>query len=311
LGADRFRASVSAECDFSSGEQSEENFDPTRSVMVSSQKSEDVAPAALSGGVPGTASNLPRPPVRAAGGASGASRRTEEISYQSSRVVRRVKLPQGELKRVSVSLLLDQEVRWEGKAPHLQQVLVPPSAEKLKTIRDLVAGVINFKADRGDQLIVETLPFEATLHTEPPSPVAAPPPAPGIPAGKAPVWLRNPKIIGVVAGGALLLLTLAVFGIRLLRRRSGTSAHGPTALPPGTQGAPALPADSVEKKMQAKLGDQADLQARLEAEALDAIKAPAPSTNKKDVLSKYLRESLKKDPVVQVQTLRTWLNEKS
>ena len=44
LGADRFRASVSAECDFSSGEQSEESFDPARSVMVSSQKSEDVAP---------------------------------------------------------------------------------------------------------------------------------------------------------------------------------------------------------------------------------------------------------------------------
>src|ERR1022692_3738449 len=90
LGADRFRATVSAECDFSSGEQSEENFDPARSVMVSSQKSEDVAPAALAGGVPGTASNLPRPPAHAAGGASGASRRTEEISYQSSRSVRHV-----------------------------------------------------------------------------------------------------------------------------------------------------------------------------------------------------------------------------
>src|ERR1017187_5068051 len=89
LGADRFRASVSAECDFSSGEQSEESFDPARSVMVSSQKSEDIAPAALAGGVPGTASNLPRPPARPAGGNSGAARRTEEINYQSSRLVRR------------------------------------------------------------------------------------------------------------------------------------------------------------------------------------------------------------------------------
>src|SRR5580704_9526888 len=41
LGTDRFRAAVSADCDFSSGEQSEETFDPSRSVMVSSQKSED------------------------------------------------------------------------------------------------------------------------------------------------------------------------------------------------------------------------------------------------------------------------------
>jgi len=310
LGADRFRASVSAECDFSSGEQSEESFDPARSVMVNSQKSEDVAPAAMAGGVPGTASNLPRPPARAAGGASGASRRTEEISYQSSRLVRRVNLPQGELKRVSVSLLLDQEVRWEGKAPHLQQVLVPPSAEKLKTIRDLVAGVISFKAERGDQLIVETLPFEATLRTEPPSP-AAPAPAPAAPAGRLPAWLRSPRGMGAVAGGAILLLALAVVGFRRLRRQPGRSATTQPALPKGIQGAPALAGDSVEKKIQAQLGGQAETQARLEAEALDAIKAPTPGTKKKEALTNYLRESLKKDPVVQVQILRTWLHEKA
>ena len=307
LGTDRFRATVSAECDFSSGEQSEESFDPARSVMVSSQKSEDVAPAALAGGVPGTASNLPRPPARPAGGTAGASRRTEEISYQSSRVVRQVKLPQGELKRVSVSLLLDQDVRWEGKPGHLEQVLVPPSPEKLKTIRDLVAGVISFKAERGDQLIVETLPFEATLHTEPPSP-AAPAPAPVPPAGKLPAWLKTPKGLAEMAGGAILVLALVVLGFRWLARRPARTVNAQTALPPG---APALAdADSVEKKMQAKLGDHADMQARLEAEALDAIKAPTPTTNKKDVLTKYLQASLKKDPIVQVQSLRTWLNEK-
>jgi flagellar M-ring protein FliF len=310
LGADRFRASVSAECDFSSGEQSEESFDPARSVMVSSQKSEDMAPAALAGGVPGTASNLARPPARPAGGSSGASRRTEEINYQSSRLVRRVKLPQGELKRISVSLLLDQDVRWEGKAPHLQQVLIPPSAERLKTIRDLVAGVTSFKAERGDQLIVETLPFEATLRTEPPAP-AAPPSVPAAPADRLPAWLRTPKGMGAVAGGAILLLVLAVVGLRRLRGRPGRSATAQTALPPGTQSAPALAGgDSMEEKMQAKLGGQAEAQARLEAETLDAIKSPTPSTNKKDVLSKYLRESLKKDSAVQVQILRTWLNEK-
>ncbi len=311
LGADRFRASVSAECDFSSGEQSEESFDPARSVMVSSQKSEDIAPTALSGGVPGTASNLPRPPAKLSGTSSGASRRTEEINYQSSRMVRRVKLPQGELKRVSVSLLLDQEVRWEGKAPHLQQVLIPPSAEKLKAIHDLVAGVISFKAERGDQLIVETLPFEATLHTEPPVSglPAAPPQAPVNPV---PAWLRSPKGMASAAGAVVLLLVLAAAGFRLLHKRSGSAAALRAALPPGAAEAPALAeGDSVEKKIQAHMGGQADLQARLEAEALEAIKAPTPSTNKKDVLTKYLRESLKKDAIMQVQTLRTWLHEKT
>jgi flagellar M-ring protein FliF len=226
--------------------------------------------------------------------------------------VRQTKLPQGELKRVSVSLLLDQDVRWEGRAPHLQQVLVPPSAEKLKAIHDLVAGAIGFKAERGDQLILETLPFEATLRSEPP-PASAPAPAtlPAAPAGRMPAWLRTPKVLGGMAGGAILLLALAVLAIRKLRRRPAASATAKSALPPGSAGAPALgEVDSSEMRMQAVIGDHADAQARLEAEALQAIKAPTPSTNKKDVLSKYLRESLKKDSNVQIQILRTWLNEK-
>ena len=312
LGSDRFRAAVSADCDFSSGEQSEETFDPSHSVMVSSQKSEDVAPSsALTGGVPGTASNLPRPPARAAGGSSGSSRRSEEINYQSSRLLRRVRLPLGELKRISVSLLVDQDVHWEGKAPHLKQVLVPPSPEKLKTIRDLVAGAISFKADRGDQLIVETLPFEATLRSEPPEPPASsiPPAAPASPIEK---WMRDPKILMGAAGGVVLLLVLAVFGMRRLRRKpAGPAAEVGTALPAGKGVPAAIGGESAEKKMEAHVAGQAERQALLDAEALDSIKLSNSGASKSEALTKYLRESLKKDPAAQVQTLRTWLHEKS
>ena len=41
LGAEKFRAGVSVECDFTSGEQSEETYDPETSVMTSSQKTEE------------------------------------------------------------------------------------------------------------------------------------------------------------------------------------------------------------------------------------------------------------------------------
>ena len=54
LGADKFRAGVSVDCDLTSGEQSEETFDPDESVMLSSQKTEDERPARQSpAGVPG------------------------------------------------------------------------------------------------------------------------------------------------------------------------------------------------------------------------------------------------------------------
>jgi flagellar M-ring protein FliF len=265
--------------------------------MVSSQKSEDLTPSsALAGGVPGTASNLPRPPARAAGGSSGASRRSEEVNYQSSRVLRRVRLPLGELKRVSVSLLIDQDVRWEGKPPNLKQVLIPPSPEKLKTIRDLVAGAISFKAERGDQLIVETLPFEATLRSEPPEPPAssAPPAAPVSPIEK---WMRNPKILIGAAGGLVLLLVLAVFGMRRLgRRRAGHGAEVGTALPAGGSVRAVTAGESAEDKMEAHLAGQADRQARLNADALDSIKLPNAGASKSEALTKYLRRGYEEGP---------------
>ena len=57
LGADKFRANVSVECDFTGGEQSEEIFDPAHSVMTSSQRTEDSSgrrrpPAAFRGRLP-------------------------------------------------------------------------------------------------------------------------------------------------------------------------------------------------------------------------------------------------------------------
>ena len=81
-------------------------------------------------------------------------------------------------------------------------MLVPPTPEKLKIIHDLVAGITGFNAERGDQLVVETLPFENTLTIEPPE--AAKPVAPTKPQGPM-KWPpdRNTLLIG---GGAAVLL---------------------------------------------------------------------------------------------------------
>jgi len=85
LGSDRYRAGVTAEVDFTSGEQSEETFEPDKSVMLTSQKTEDVSGAAAAGGgVPGTASNLPRPVERTTSTRGSTARRTENVTYQTS-----------------------------------------------------------------------------------------------------------------------------------------------------------------------------------------------------------------------------------
>ncbi len=159
LGPERYRAGVSVECDFSSGEQSEETFDPSKSVMVTSARTEDVSgTAAATAGIPGTASNLPRPAPRLPGSAGGVSRKTENITYQTSRVVRHIRLPQGTVRRISVAVLVDHRLRWEGAGPRARRVLEPPAPETLKVVRDVLAGVVGFQQERGDQILVESLP---------------------------------------------------------------------------------------------------------------------------------------------------------
>lgn len=165
LGASEFRAGASVDCDLTSAEQQEETFNPDQSVMVSSQKSEDTNERPSAGGIPGTAANLPHPPGQST--SSGSTHRTENVTYQSSRVVKHTRIPQGVIRRMSLSVLIGQPAHWEGAGKSRRRVVVPPSPEKLKTIRDLIAGVTGFSAERGDQLIVETLPFESAVDADP------------------------------------------------------------------------------------------------------------------------------------------------
>src|SRR5262249_1776036 len=149
---------------------SEEVFDPTHSVMVTSQKTEDVStPSHINAGVPGTASNLPpdsAPKPTATGGMT--SRKTESVSYQTSRTIKKTILPQGSIRRLSVSVLLDYDVHWENGT---KRVLTPPTPERMKVIHDLVAASAGIDTQRGDQLIVESLPFETTMNLDPPTAV--------------------------------------------------------------------------------------------------------------------------------------------
>ena len=169
MGADKFHAGVSVECDFTAGEQSEESFDPTHSVMASSEKTEDAVTTATAGGVPGAASNLPRPTSRPGSGSGGTTRRTENVIYQTSRTTRHIKLPQGSVKRLSISILLDQDAHWEGQGRGCAPRAGSAVAGAVEIDQGTGDGRDRFQADRGDQIVVETQPFESTLNLEPPA----------------------------------------------------------------------------------------------------------------------------------------------
>jgi flagellar M-ring protein FliF len=329
LGANRFRAGVSVECDFSSGEQSEETFDPAKSVVATAQKSDESGVPPMAGGQPGTASNLPRPTPRLTAGTASVTRKTENTTYQNSRLVRKVKLPQGGIRRISAAVLIDNYLRWEVENGKPKRVLTPPPPEQMKSIRDLVSGAVGVDARRGDSLVVESIAFGSTLEAEPPpglTPIASKPPdkTPALDPAKD-GWMGIPKsnlmIMGGVGGAASLALLGGLFWLSRKRRRTKISAETVTAAI-----AEGGPSPSSGKKPQAggeTTEGQAEIPALSEKEAKDlaaikalqeekqvlgAIKLPETTSKKAVVLTRHIAEEAKKNPVAVAQIVRTWLN---
>lgn len=314
LGEGKFRVGVTVDCDFSTSEQTDEVYDPTRSVMANSQKSEDLSQSASSAGIPGTPSNLPRSQTRtqlSGNGGPSVSRRTESTSFETSRTVRQVKVPRGIVKKISAALLIDQDVEWQGKGNQRKRVLIPPTAEKLKTIHDVVAGVLGISTDRGDQLIVETLPFEQTRNAEDTSLELAKPAPPAKLTLKD--LMADKKIL--IGGGAGLLFIVLLLGF-LLRRPKAAATQAQLAekpvIMPGSAGH--MVADShtttqeAARHLEGTSADTAGNAIKELEEVIPALVLPEMTSHTKALLD-HLRKTIVKDPDGAANVIRSWMEE--
>ena len=323
LGEDKYRAGVTIDCDMTSGEASEEIYDPEKAVVTSEQKTEDMSGIPLASGVPGTPSSLPRPTSKPASSSTGTQRKTESTNYQASRSIRRTKIPHGQLKRVSLSVLLDQGMRWEGVGPKAKRVFDIPSPERIKAIKDVVSASVGLVAERGDVVIIESLPFDATLRIPaPPAPIppAAPKPLFVIPEfllKYLPAPLRDPMVLlaVIIAAGVLVLgLGLAVFWFLKMRKQkskiTAEVAEAAAAVEGGASNAAVLAAlgDDDGRTFEERLAEQQNLQKRLEQNELARLKMPEVTTQKGKILQQHITDEAKKDPVMIAQILRSWLH---
>jgi flagellar M-ring protein FliF len=292
LGPGKFRTGVNIDCDFTSVDQSDEIYDSSRAATTSMQTTEESNNAALAGGTPGTASNLPGPPPKATGGTSGTVRRTENVSYQPSHTVRHTVSPKGTIRKISTVVLVDHTAHWEGAGAKARRVVTPPSPEVLKAVREVVAGVVAYNEERGDQITVESLPFETAVDIGPP-----PAAAPGTQQTKPGLNRQQTIVFGVAGVAVLLAIGGALF---LMRNRKRPAVETPASA------AGELPAADVPAQ---KALDEATLDpAQLEAEVLNRLKIPAPS-RATEVLIRHVREKSGKDPVVAANVLKGWIAE--
>jgi flagellar M-ring protein FliF len=212
------------------------------------------------------------------------------------------------VRRISTAILVDQPFRWEGTGAKARKIVTPPSVETLKVVHDIVAGITGFAEQRGDQITVETLPFESTVEAEPPLP-------PSQTQKQAPGkfdlqrdLLGNPVAVGAAVVIVLLLASLVFVAMR--KRPAMTAAN--TGAPAVASGEPgkesAQVAGGMDEKMMQQIAENEARQAKIESEALGRIKLPE-SSGKTDVLVKHIRESVMKDPANVTNVLRTWISE--
>lgn len=155
VGQNKVVAKVQADVDFTQVEKTIEDFDPDRTAVKSSQRTEQSTQGAGLNptGVPGAKSNLPGEGEFAGGATSqnNSNQSTEQVNYEVKKTISKIVEPIGLPKKLSVAVLVD------GK--HDSGTYEVRSPEELATITKLVKNSIGFVEGR-DSITVENAPFE-------------------------------------------------------------------------------------------------------------------------------------------------------
>jgi flagellar M-ring protein FliF len=179
VGADHVKSSVSIEYDPTSGESTQDLYDPNTTVVLNSQISQENSSDAQPSGIPGTPTNAPNAqPAGAAAnqtstGNASEGIRTENKSFAVSHTTRHLIEPPGRIKRIAAAILVDDAVETktaDGKSTETRRKRTP---EEMKQIEELSKAALGWDTTRGDQVSVQ----EVTFHTpelETPGPVTLP-----------------------------------------------------------------------------------------------------------------------------------------
>jgi flagellar M-ring protein FliF len=186
-------------------------------------------------------------------------------------------------------------------------VLVPPPPAELKAIHDVVAGVLGLDPKRGDQLVIESLPFEQTLSDQ-----SAPPLAPATPPQK-PQLFPFPLPFDVrwlaAGAGALVVLIIVALALRRKKKKRKVEMQGKRALPSAAKasGSQAVEAGSGSGEEEEESGSAL---APSKPIKLPPFRLELPPLGKKiESMRAGMREIVKQDPAVAANVLRGWIEE--
>jgi flagellar M-ring protein FliF len=288
VGAERVRVNVALKLNPRTSEETEERYDPN-TVIRSFQRTSDIAnTGGTIGNVAGVRSNLPPQPTdpktpQATLPGAGTARSAETTNYEVSKTTRRTLQPPGDVARLSVAVILDddhvQKKQEDGSVTTVRQARKP---EELQKIQGLVAAAVGLDTERGDHLTVENVAFdEPEVDTETPTSI----------------FVRYaPQISEFGRLMTVLLVGLAAYFLvaRPLLRANGIRARAPE------------PEPVIEVKAPRTVADlESEIEAQMDKQALEK----ASENRRLPVLTRRVSAVTKKDPDHVAKLLRGWMRE--
>lgn len=159
LGPNTAIVRVSADMDFRRIEEVEEQFDPEKLAIRSEQRSTESSRK----GNQDTQAAAGQP--AASGQAASSTKQQETINYELNKLTRRLVIPSGRVRRLSVAVLVDGRYEAQGEgAP----TYVPRTEEEIKTYEKLVKDAVGFDSTRGDRVTVVNVAFQRSEQSASP-----------------------------------------------------------------------------------------------------------------------------------------------
>lgn len=161
-GPGKVRVEVAADLDFDRVSTTSESYDPDGQVVRSTQTVEEknASTEGANNGTVTAANNVPGGQSATGGAAStngtNSQRNEETVNYEISHTVKNHTRETGQVKRVSVAVLVDGTYAVGADGTQTYQ---PRGQEELDQLTRLVKSAVGFDANRGDTIDIVNMPF--------------------------------------------------------------------------------------------------------------------------------------------------------
>lgn len=278
-GIGKVRSNISATLDFNKVKEFSETYDSEAEPIIRSQRetTENFDTVNPNAGAPGTSSNIPpansQTNVQTTGKKS--SRTDKTTNYEVSKITKEVMNATGAIKKLSVSVLLDNKVIEKEQDGKWVTENVPFTDDELTKISAQVAAAVGIEKGRGDVISVMNMAFTPTITKEELEKMAS-----------EKLWNRVFKLATPLIS-LIFFIVLLLFVIKPIIK---------TVITPVLESfKPALEEKPQEKVRKLPPKTVAELEAEIEAE-IDSEFVPGIEVKRIEIIRERVLEAVKNDP---------------